>query len=892
MARLAPPIIEGTVPAFCTIEGTTQIVVPFAMNRAVSREQVLGFKLKIKTIASSTYLATINGVANWGNMSIVFSIDPSLLNEGQFYKIQVAYVGTDGEIGYYSAVSVIKYTTYPTIEIQGLDPRSINRHSQTYVGSYEQDISGDITEKVYKYSFTIYDNNKNIFITSGEQIHNSTNDVAVNHSYDVFECPYELIFGNIYYIQYTITTINDLVLSSRKYRIQQKSSIEPNLNASIEPVLNYENGYISVQLNPKRENGEPIGSNGAFILSRACQDTNFTEWEILKKLRYSNETAQGEIFKDFTVQQGKKYIYGIAQYSDDGIFSNRKTSPEIYSDFEDMFLYDGKKQLKIRFNPQVASFKADILEQKVDTIGSKYPFIFRNGRVNYKDFPIGGLISYLADEEQLFMTNEQLGLALDMQLRKTSPGNPLDSYNMRSTTIEAYNVMAEREFKLKVLEWLNDGNLKLFRSPTEGNYIVRIVNSILSPNAAVGRMVHSFSSQAYEMAECTYSNLAKAGIIDPGNDEKSVLKWAYVNTANLLNRPDLIEQKQLPDGSAVDYIKINEYALTTLSLEGLIPGTIIYLDNEPIVIGATGAYYLDETISVNSVYLPADALQQGAAGISTVYSYYDKIYNVFDNISSIELATIPTRQFMNGEDIIESLTKLKSEEGKIIDNIKEQLSAINRISFYLKEGIGQKLYLKDGTEDYYTKLVQEASDSNDSEKYVFDIQLMNPYYSYPVYGSTKIKGEYPFLGYLVYLDGKFVLKEGKEKLEDESWVKIVSSNEENPTEEIIQLNDTMYFTTEFFGSSIPQKIQLGANVYAEVVYTSNIVSYKVEDDIAINKAKQKWEQTKEDLEDYRQSLTLDSTDAEIELLDIKRKNVNNAYFNFILELNKALSKGE
>jgi hypothetical protein len=73
-------------------------------------------------------------------------------------------------------------------------------------------------------------------------------------------------------------------------------------------------------------------------------------------------------------------------------------SETLYADFEDMFLYDGKRQLKIRFNPGVSSFKNDILESKQDTIGGRYPFIFRNGNVKYKEFPVTGLISYLMDD--------------------------------------------------------------------------------------------------------------------------------------------------------------------------------------------------------------------------------------------------------------------------------------------------------------------------------------------------------------------------------------------------------------------------------------------------------------------------------------------------------------
>jgi hypothetical protein len=80
------------------------------------------------------------------------------------------------------------------------------------------------------------------------------------------------------------------------------------------------------------------------------------------------------------------------------------------AEFEDAFLFDGERQLKIRFNPKVTSFKKNRLEQKVETIGSKYPYIFRNGRVEYREFPISGLISYFTDDAELFISKEELGV--------------------------------------------------------------------------------------------------------------------------------------------------------------------------------------------------------------------------------------------------------------------------------------------------------------------------------------------------------------------------------------------------------------------------------------------------------------------------------------------------
>jgi hypothetical protein len=68
-----------------------------------------------------------------------------------------------------------------------------------------------------------------------------------------------------------------------------------------------------------------------------------------------------------------------------------------------MYLIDPDgSQLKIKYNPNISSFKNTILETKIDTIGGNFPFIFRNKKVKYKEMNISGLLSYLSDEDQLF----------------------------------------------------------------------------------------------------------------------------------------------------------------------------------------------------------------------------------------------------------------------------------------------------------------------------------------------------------------------------------------------------------------------------------------------------------------------------------------------------------
>ena len=280
--------------------------------------------------------------------------------------------------------------------------------------------------------------------------------------------------------------------------------------------------------------GYQNGSSGT-ITQKSSED-DFTNWYPLLRfiLRDADKLDLWE-YKDFTIQHGLRYQYAIQQYNSKGLYStkmiavNEKGQKYIEPDFEDSFLYDGKRQLKIRFNPKVSSFKTDLMENKVDTIGSKYPFIFRNSKVEYKEFPIAGLISYHSDEANLFIDDEKLGLETDYtqkprsEISRTKAIETNDLYlKARTTALVGYNVAAERIFKLSVLEWLNDGKPKLFRSPTEGNYFVRLMNVSLTPEEVTGRMIHTFQATAYEIAPCDYSTLNQYEIIsidEPSSDQ-------------------------------------------------------------------------------------------------------------------------------------------------------------------------------------------------------------------------------------------------------------------------------------------------------------------------------------------------------------------------------------
>jgi len=294
MEKLFPPLIEGAIPAFYPEEnGTIKIIVPFSMNRAVGAVQVKGFALKAKTVQSTTYLFTYKQEdTNKFNMEdscyAEFEVSPEdidKLKKGQFYKFQLAYIDIDGIIGYYSTVGVAKYTTKPEVAIQGLEHGIINMHNYEYMGTYSQE-NGDITERVYSYQFDAYDSYNNLIATSGEQLHNSSNDVEINQSYDKFILAQDLEIDKSYYIKYTVNTNNGLTISSPRYRIMQKISIEPEIKATLSASLDFENGYVNVNLKgDKDEWGMETPATGAFLLTRACVDTEYSVWEEISRFK-------------------------------------------------------------------------------------------------------------------------------------------------------------------------------------------------------------------------------------------------------------------------------------------------------------------------------------------------------------------------------------------------------------------------------------------------------------------------------------------------------------------------------------------------------------------------------------------------------------------------------
>lgn len=810
MAKLFPPILGDTIPAFYSKNGIVKITIPFSMNKAVSNKQVSGFVLKVKTVQSSTYLLTVqNKDVNTFNMEdspyVDFSVNlNNLFKVGQFYKFQIAYIDTNNEIGYYSKVATGKYTTKPTLYIStssdpnGLQIGQINMHSNYYLGYYGQlSKNADITEKVYSYQFNMYDSWGNLFATSGEKIHNSYNDTELDESYDSFTVEKDLEIDQSYYIQYSIKTINNLELSTPKYRVMKKTSIDPEIKASIQATLNFENGYVDIDLiGTKNQYDQETPISGAFLVTRSCSDNDFKIWNEISRFKLQAQNPSRWLWRDFTVEQGKSYRYAIQQYNDAGLYSNRLESNTIYVDFEHAFLYDGNKQLKIKYNPKVSSLKVNLLESKIDTIGSQYPYIFRNGNVYYREFPISGLISYLVDEEKLFMDEEQSS-----------------SYE-KSTDLVGENLYKERIFKTKVLEWLTNGKPKLFRSPTEGNFIVRLLNVSLTPTDQLGRMLHTFNCTAYEIADFTYKVLNEFNFIHLEDPETSYLRFKTVN---------FFESK---DGQ-ITYLhgQINTSPIITARIDNMNPGDIFKIINnngeiEDITIGVTGSYYIDIGTKIKAIIIPEDKNYTG----SLTYSYYSISQNRFNKIDNIKIYEVPCKQIIGKADVLQEIKEIK------IDNeIYKQNPKIDIIDFYQihasKRNV-EKIVEKNGT--YYIDMNYSIELQNPDQFTLYCVGTWSKTNQYsPYHKEYTFKPSY-------YISFKTITDFQIYKEYDPC---IYINDEQIDLSEVIDYNIDKKF-------GVPNILKVGNGAILECAYQIREINYLIEEDSGWNILEKKSEYLK------------------------------------------------
>ena len=612
----------------------------------------------------------------------------------------------------WSTVCLIRGISAPILTVKGLDA---NADSSTWAAP-NVDLIGTLTfinaletETLKSYRVKLFDNNKELLTDSGDLYSNSYTDV--NEIKYTFK--YNFQDGENYSIQLSYITKN-LYEETVTYNFTIIEGTIGALEATIAALPDVENGRIGINI--KGLTTEEFVGN--ITIRRTSNESNFKLWEDVFTASIVGEHLDYTWY-DYTIESGVWYKYCVQRRDTSGKRGIVLTlnEPQMIV-FDDMFLNAEGTQLCLRFDPQITSFKRTISEAKIDTIGSKYPFINRNGYMDYKEFPIGGLITCFMNHDNIFTSKEDMYGEDVLRLYK--------DYNDKKRITDFNDYTYERDFREKVLDFLNKNTVKLFRSATEGNILVKLMDISLTPNATLGRRIYSFTCTAYEIDDFTLENCNKYGITNLG-DYQTVLEYKneYLGQLNQTFKANeevfnILADKYkgyAKDGYEIQIEEINYLKLEMTSDPYLIAegengpvvttdpaaadytGYIVYINNKPIIIEADkGKIYelKGQGISVTSITFAADTTaiidynvvisQKQKEGTSVLSSNY---YKEVGQISGV---------FQNKESVYQQIWNKHYEE---TETTIQKMVTLNAVK--IEAEVGTIVYIKENGENNFDK---------------------------------------------------------------------------------------------------------------------------------------------------------------------------------------------
>jgi hypothetical protein len=155
---------------------------------------------------------------------------------------------------------------------------------------------------VYYYRFDLYDENGNLAETSGNLLHNGSNDTETDISTDTWITRKALPANAKYSLTYSVETINGLKMTSNAYEVMEIETVAPNIHADLCATMNQEEGYMELSLR-----GDMSGKyiTGRFVLLRASGEDNFDSWQELTRFSLTQwstcDIDNKVICRDFTV---------------------------------------------------------------------------------------------------------------------------------------------------------------------------------------------------------------------------------------------------------------------------------------------------------------------------------------------------------------------------------------------------------------------------------------------------------------------------------------------------------------------------------------------------------------------------------------------------------------
>ena len=535
-SRLYPPIINYAMPAFASSSNSVRIYFALptydAPGDIASVHMTVRYQDSNENALKSTYGSRVKA---FNSLSIdnekvtqadkyYVELNKSDLASGfivdKIYKIQLRFSsiaapsinptaawlnGNYLSFSEWSTVCLIRPISVPTCTVLGLegaDQGAAVNYTSTDASFAITYSPGKSYEPLKAWRTILYNGTKDQILADSDWKNYTNYDyLPVDKSNLIsFESilSYTMETGAQYVLQIDLITRNGYSIS-KSYTFTCYPIVSEDFVGKVTVKINEDEGYAQIHVISE----DPYSTN--IVLRRTSSESNFQIWEDIALETVMN-TAIDWAVNDFTIESGIWYRYGVQTRDTAGRRGSLTTLSTIeMGEFDNAFLLEeGGRQLKLRFDFNISTANINISENKTDTIGSKFPYIRRNGTMYYRTFQCSGLITGFMDEQKLFTSPTELYHGA--QERYAYIRDVIDQ------RVYSYDYTYEREFREKVQEFLYDDKIKLFKSLQEGNILIKLMNISLTPKNELGRLLYSFSAQAIEIDEATLANLQKYNI--------------------------------------------------------------------------------------------------------------------------------------------------------------------------------------------------------------------------------------------------------------------------------------------------------------------------------------------------------------------------------------------
>ena len=260
---------------------------------------------------------------------------------------------------------------------------------------------------------------------------------------------------------------------------------------------------------------------GTLIIERALNEEDL-KWDIVYSIPLTLDSTQATdiSFTDYCVQPNVLYKYRVSYLTTDLELSKVEISDPVSVSLEDIVLVSEGVQWTLRYNPQVTNMKKTVTNSIVQTIGGEYPIVIRGGQSKYRTFTIGGLISYHAEERADILNSTSSNPSFDVAAAQIMEDSISATFITEKELNAGVNLnssyeteaLREKNYRDKVISFLSDNKVKLFRSAQEGLILISLSDVSFTAEQKLDRNIWSFTATATEIDKATPENILKYNI--------------------------------------------------------------------------------------------------------------------------------------------------------------------------------------------------------------------------------------------------------------------------------------------------------------------------------------------------------------------------------------------